>query len=179
MDRTIRTSRSASKTLEMVWMGLSIALVYVATAFIQFEIPTPNGGGLVHLGTGMSLILTLVLGRRVGAVSGAVAMGLFDILSKYTLWAPTTIITRLIMGLIVGTIATKDGKTGNSFVRNLVAIIAGGLWMVAGYFIGEGLTFGNWVTPIGSIGGNVLQVVVGGAVALAFTPAIKKVDTFN
>lgn len=178
MDRTIRASRTEDKVLEMVFTGLSIALIYVAT-LIQIEIPTPNGGGLVHLGTAMSLIITLVFGRKIGAVSGATAMGLFDILSKYTLWAPTTIITRLIMGLIVGTIATKDGKTGASFTRNLIAIVAGGVWMIAGYFIGEGLTFGNWITPFASIGGNALQVIVGGAAALAFVPAIRKANPFR
>lgn len=175
MNGTITSSRN--KTRELVWMGLSIALIYVAT-LIQFEIPTPNGGGLVHLGTGMSLIVSLVFGRKTGAVAGATAMGMFDILSKFTLWAPTTIVTRLIMGYIVGTIATSNGKAGNSFVRNLIAIVVGGLWMLVGYYIGESLTFGNWITPLGSIGGNVLQVVVGGIAALVLVPAIKKSNVF-
>ena len=178
MDKTMGTLNTRSKTRNLVWTGLSIALVYVATAFIQFEVPTPNGGGLVHLGTGMSFIIILIFGRKTGAIAGSLAMGLFDIFSKFTIWAPTTIITRFIMGLIVGTIATKDGKVGESFLRNVIAIVAGGIWMIAGYFLGEGLTFGNWTTPILSVGGNALQVIVGGAVALGLVPAIKKSKIF-
>lgn len=163
-----------SKTKSMIITGLSIAMVYVAT-LIQFEMPTPNGGGLVHLGTGMSYIIALLFGKKKGAVAGSVAMGMFDIFSKFTIWAPTTIITRAIMGYVVGTIATdRNGEIGASFTRNLIAVIVGGIIMIAGYYVGEGLTFGNWITPLGSIGGNVLQVVVGGAGALALVPAIKK-----
>lgn len=178
MNQTINTKSvgrrtEKNKTRELVIMGLSIALVYVAT-LIQFEMPTPNGGGLVHLGTGMSYILALVFGRKVGAVSGSLAMGMFDIFSKYTIWAPTTIITRAIMGYVVGSIATKDGESGDSFVRNIIAIVVGGVIMIAGYYIGESVTFGNWITPAASVGGNLLQIVVGGAGALAIVPALKK-----
>lgn len=173
MDKTLQMSSQRNRTKELVFTGLSIALIYVAT-LIQFEIPTPNGGGLVHLGTGMSFIVTLLFGRKTGAIAGASAMGLFDIASKYAIWAPTTFITRLIMGLIVGTIATKNGRTGESFGRNLLGIVLGGAWMIAGYYIGEALTFGNWITPAISIGGNFLQIAVGGAAALALVPAIKK-----
>lgn len=172
-NNSIKRRSERSKTREMVIMGLSIALVYVAT-LIQFELPTPNGGGLVHLGTGMSYILALVYGKKVGAVSGSVAMGMFDILSKYTIWAPTTIITRAIMGYVVGTIATKNGESGDSFARNAIAIVVGGAIMIAGYYVGEAVTFGNWITPAASIGGNLLQIIVGGAGALAIVPALKK-----
>lgn len=161
-----------SKTKELVYMGLSIALIYVAT-LIKFEIPTPNGGGLVHLGTGMALIIILLFGKKVGAISGACAMALFDITSSYTIWAPTTFITRLIMGIIVGTIATKNGKVGESFSSNLLSIMVGGIWMIIGYYIGEAITFGNWVTPMASIGGNFLQILVGGIMALILVPIIK------
>lgn len=172
-NNSIKRRNERSKTREMVIMGLSIALVYVAT-LIQFELPTPNGGGLVHLGTGMSYILALVYGKKVGAVSGSVAMGMFDIFSKYTIWAPTTIITRAIMGYVVGKIATKNGESGNSFTRNAIAIVVGGAIMIAGYYVGEAVTFGNWITPAASVGGNLLQIIVGGAGALAIVPALKK-----
>ncbi|MDO5707605.1 MAG: ECF transporter S component [Andreesenia angusta] len=174
MQKTIERKNSRTKTRELVLIGLSIALIYIATAFLKFEIPTPNGGGLVHLGTGMMMIVSILFGRKTGAVSSAAAMGMFDIFSKYTIWAPTTIITRFIMGLIIGSIANKNGKSKNSTIRNFLAIIIGGAWMVVGYYIGEGLTFGNWYTPIASIGGNILQVLVGGILALILVPGIKK-----
>lgn len=178
MNQTVNTvERSSNKTKELVITGLSIALVYVAT-LIQFELPTPNGGGLVHLGTGMSYIVALMFGKKVGAVSGSFAMGMFDILSKYTIWAPTTIITRAIMGYVVGSIATRDGESGNSPVRNVIAIVVGGAIMIAGYYIGESITFGNWITPVASIGGNFLQILVGGVGAMALVPALKKSKVF-
>lgn len=163
-----------SKTKELILTSLAIGLVYVATAIIGIEIPTLNKGGLIHLGTGMLYIMAILLGPKKGAIAGALGMGMFDFFSPYIIWTPTTVITRAIMGLIVGYIAYSGGKQASSTARNIIAMIVGGLWMLVGYYIGESLTFGNWLTPIQSISGNIAQIAVGLPVALFLVEAIKR-----
>lgn len=163
-----------SKTKDLILTSLAIGLVYVATAIIGIEIPTLTKGGLIHLGTGMLYIMAILLGAKKGAIAGALGMGMFDFFSPYIIWTPTTVVTRAIMGLIVGHIAYSGGKQASSTVRNIIAMILGGLWMLVGYYIGEALTFGNWVTPVQSISGNVAQIAVGLPVALFLVESIKR-----
>ena len=176
MGGAMNTSKAnvQTKTKDLILTSLAIGLVYVSTAIIGVEIPTLNKGGLIHLGTGMLYILAILLGARKGAIAGAVGMGMFDFFSPYIIWTPTTVITRAIMGLIVGYIACKDGKQGASFARNIIAMVLGGAWMIVGYYIGEALTFKNWYIPIQSISGNLAQIIVGLPAALILVEAIKK-----
>ncbi|MBM6838847.1 ECF transporter S component, partial [Clostridium saudiense] len=74
-----------------------IALVYIATT-INIQLG-PTSGGLFHLGNVMSFTIAMVFGKKAGAISGGIGMALYDILSPYAIWAPFTLIIRVIMGL--------------------------------------------------------------------------------
>ncbi len=181
MSEMINTSRHnvQNKTKDLILTSLSIGLIYVATAIIGIEIPTLNKGGLIHFGTGMLFIMAIVLGPKKGAIAGALGMGMFDFFSPYIIWTPTTVITRAVMGLIVGYIAYGGGKAGKNTVRNIIAMVLGGLWMIVGYYIGEAITFGNWITPVQSISGNLAQIVVGLPIALFIVEAMKKAKVLD
>ena len=43
----------------------------------------------------MLFIVSIIFGPKKGAIAGAVGMGLFDLVSGWTLWAPFTIVARL------------------------------------------------------------------------------------
>lgn len=175
MNQTISSRHNVqTKTKELILTSLSIGLVYVATAIIGIEIPTLTKGGLIHLGTGMLYIMAILLGAKKGAIAGAVGMGMFDFFSPYIIWTPTTVVTRAIMGLIVGKIANNNGEQASSTIRNILAMMIGGAWMLIGYYIGEAITFGNWFTPVQSISGNVAQIAVGLPAALFLVEAIKR-----
>lgn len=163
-----------NKTKDLVLTSLSIGLVYVATAIIGIKIPTLNNGGLIHLGTAMHFIMALMLGPKKGAIAGGIGMGLFDLFSEFVIWTPTTVVTRVIVGLVVGRLACVDGKQGVSTVRNIIAMLLGSLFLVAGYYIGEALTFSNWIIPAQSVPGNIAQIVVGLPVALFIVEAMKR-----
>lgn len=75
--------------------------------------------GLVHLGSAMLFIISILFGPKKGAMAGAFGMALFDILSGWTLWAPFTFITRGLQGYIVGKIATMNGKNGGNIFITL------------------------------------------------------------
>lgn len=173
-----RSRNMKSNTKDLVLTSLAIGLVFIATLF-GFELPALNQGGYTHLGTGMIFTLAILLGSKKGAISGAIGAGLCDLATGYAIWAPTTIITRGIVGYIVGRIAHKDGKQEVSNIINIISMILGGIVLLAGYYIGEAVTFGNWIAPINSVVPNIIQVVIGIPLTLLLVSAIKKTKIMN
>ena len=78
--------------------GVCIALTLVATEFINIRLPIAANGGLVHLGNVPLFLAAIIYGKKTGAFAGAFGMGLFDLLSGWTLWAPLTLCCRYCSG---------------------------------------------------------------------------------
>jgi uncharacterized membrane protein len=78
------------------------------------------------------------------------------------------------MGYIVGWFAEKK-PFSNETVNNIVSILIAMVVKVVGYYFAEVILYGNWLTPLGSILGNVLQVGVAGLVVVAIIPQFRKV----
>jgi len=171
---TVGNSRSNSKTRDMVLSGILIALVFIATKFINIRLPIAMNGGLIHLGNAMLFMAAIVFGKKKGAIAGAFGMGLFDIVSGWMLWAPFTFIVRGVMGYIIGSISWSNSRNGNSVVYNLIAIVVGGIWMIGGYYVTEIILYGNWISPVTSIPGNIIQIVAGAVLGLPLVIALKK-----
>jgi uncharacterized membrane protein len=155
---------------EICYAGMLSALVFVATRFINVRLPISINGGLIHLGNVPLVVASIVFGKRVGAVSGAVGMTLFDVLSGWAVWAPFTFVVRAVMGYLIGVIAEK--KHGEKAVLNLAAVIAGGVWMIIGYYFSEVILYSNFISPISSIPGNAVQVVSAVVVGLPLATGV-------
>ncbi|SHI34471.1 Uncharacterized membrane protein [Clostridium cavendishii DSM 21758] len=164
--------------------GLFIALVYVATRFINIPGPTP--GGLFHLGNVMFFTVAIVFGKKAGAISGGIGMALFDITSPYAVWAPFTFIIRFAMGYIIGVMACreiviyeKDSKFKKKFkkiqpiVNNSIGIVLATIIMIVGYYITEIILYGNIYAPLQSVYGNFMQCVVGTILGLPLASSLK------
>ncbi|HSQ88201.1 ECF transporter S component [Romboutsia sp.] len=167
-------SKSKMSTRDLVETALLIALVFIATRFINIRLPISSNGGLVHLGNTMLFISSIVFGKKKGAIAGAFGMGLFDLLSEWAIWAPFTFVVRGVMGYIIGSIAWSNGKKGNSIIANIVGIIISGVWMIFGYYVTEVVLYGNYITPIGSIPGNITQIVIGLIIGVPIAKVLKK-----
>ncbi len=172
-------SYSNKRTFNLILTSMSIALVFVATLLLNIKLPITANGGLVHLGTAMLFIIALVFGPKKAAIAGAVGMGLFDLVSGWTLWAPITIVARGLQGYLVGKIAWSNGRAGNSVRFNILAAIASIPVMLAVYYVGEAIIYGNFVVPAASIPGNIVQNVVGLLVAIPVAIALKKTPFFK
>ncbi|MGJ9458741.1 ECF transporter S component [Oceanobacillus sp. CF4.6] len=180
MQNTQSHLKSRQKTLDLILTSMLIALVFVSTVFLNIRLPiSVNGGGLVHLGTAMLFIASILFGPKKGAIAGAIGMGLFDILGGWVLWAPITIVARGLQGYIVGRIAWLNGHKGNSIALNLTATIVSIPFMIAVYYIGESILFANWITPLASIPGDLLQNVLGIMIAVPICVALKKFSYFK
>lgn len=166
-----------SSVVDMAISALLIAIVFVATKFINIRLPISINGGLIHLGNTMLFTAAIVFGARKGAVAGAFGMGLFDIVSGWAAWAPFTFVIRGVMGYLIGTISNMDERNGVSIFWNVVAVLISGIWMIAGYYATEGILYGNWIAPVTSIPGNIIQIVIG-AVGIPLAIALKKTKLF-
>ena len=111
--------------------AMAVALTYVFTAFVNVRLPIAANGGLIHLGNVPLFIMAILFGKKTGAIAGGVGMGLFDLLSGWTAWAPFTFIIVGIMG-----------------------------------YIAEIILYGNFIAPISSVPGNVVQIAVAAVVVL-------------
>ncbi len=167
-------SKSPSSVRELTLNGLLIAMVFVATMFINIRLPISVNGGLIHLGNVVLFSIALLYGKKRGAIAGAFGMGLFDILSGWTAWAPFTFVIRGVMGYMIGSIAHSNDRKGNHFGMNLFALLLSSVWMIGGYYVAEGILYGNWISPMTSIPGNITQLVFG-MVALVIVPVLKKI----
>lgn len=150
------------KTRSLTVTAMFIALTFIFTSFVNIRLPIAANGGLVHLGNVPLFICAILFGKKSGAISGAVGMALFDILSGWTAWAPFTFIICGLMGYVVGAITHKH--TGFKF--NILALFAACAIKIVGYYIAEGFIYGNWIAPITSIPGNIVQIAVASVIVL-------------
>ncbi len=162
------------RTLELVITALMIALTYVFTWLLNIRLPFVGSGGLIHLGNVPLFIAAILFGKKVGALAGGVGMGLFDLMSGWTAWAPFTFVIVGLMGYTVGWFAEKKPFSHNT-VNSTISLILALLIKIVGYYFAEVFLYHNWIAPFGSIPGNVLQVGTAAVIVLAIVPVLKKV----
>ena len=170
MNNSAAANTSSAKQVAL--NGISIALVFIATGFINLRLPIVANGGLIHLGNVPLFLAAIIFGKKTGAISGAVGMALFDLFSGWTLWAPFTFVIVGIMGWVVGKI-TED-KSHNTILWYVIAILAALAIKIVGYYIAEGIIYGNWVAPAASIPGNIVQILTAAVIVLPLAKPLKK-----
>ena len=173
MDKGQTTQQTKISTKDLVLTGLLTAIVFSATMFINIRLPISINGGLIHMGNIALFLTAFLFGKKKGAIAGAFGIGLFDILSGWTAWAPFTFVIRGVMGYVIGSISHANNKEGVNALYNIIAIILGGIWMIGGYYLTEVILYGNWMTPVTSIPGNIVQIVFG-CLSIILAPMLKK-----
>ncbi len=158
------------RLLPLVITAMGLALTYVFTAFVNIRLPIGGNGGLIHLGNVPLFVFAILFGKRTGAIAGGIGMALFDLTSGWTLWAPFTLVTVGLMGFVVGAAAEKSQKYGWNVAAMLLALVI----KVVGYYIAEGMIYGNWVTPALSVPGNLIQVGAAMVIVLIVIVPLKK-----
>lgn len=155
----------------LVINAVCIALTYVFTSMVNIRLPIGGSGGLIHLGNVPLFLAAILFGRKTGALAGGIGMAFFDLLSGWTLWAPFTFVIVGTMGYVVGAITEKH----RGFMWNLGAMICACAIKIAGYYIAEGIIYGNWIAPVMSIPGNLIQVGVAAVLVLPVAGYLKKI----
>ena len=161
--------KSGITTKELVIDAMLIALTSIFTAFVNLRLPIAANGGLIHLGNVPLFLAAIIFGRRTGTLAGAFGMGLFDLLSGWYLWAPVTFVIVGLMGFTVGAVTEKHHGYG----WNTLAIAAACVIKVVGYYIAEGFIYGNWVAPVTSIPGNLVQIGVAAIIVIPIAERLR------
>ncbi len=154
-----------------------MAMIVVATMLIV--IPSPFTGGYIHLGDAIIFLSVLILGWRYGAIAAGVGSALADLLVGYAVWAPWTLFIKGIMAAVMGLFILKAmQKQGRNIlgvpVYQLIGMILSGCFMVAGYYVAEGVIYGNFIAAVMGIPFNIVQFSVGTVIATILAAALYK-----
>jgi uncharacterized membrane protein len=166
-----------NKTIKIIMTGLMIALIVTATILII--IPIPFGNGYIHFGDTMIFLSVLILGWRHGAIAAGFGSALADIIIGFAVWAPWTLVIKGLMGVVMGLFILKSiGKQNKNIigvpVRQLAGMVLAGFVMVGGYYIAEGVIYGNFIVALLGVPWNILQFTVGAIIAVLLAAALYK-----
>lgn len=173
-------SEKSDNTLIFVTTAMMTAMVMIATTFFKI----PNAMGYIHLGDGFVLLAAIILPKKYACFAGGVGAGLADIYGGYAVWAPWTLVIKIVMVLIVQLFfdfLTKRASNGKHIAKiagipfaELFAYVLAVLWTASGYYVAQGFISGNWAAPITDVPGNVLQAAVGSVIAILVSVTLGK-----
>lgn len=162
----MREEKTKLLTYSALLMGLTLA------ATILIRIPIPATQGYVHFGDTILMLSVLILGKKRGALAGAIGMAAADILGGYAIFAPATFVAKMIMGLLIGITIEKisEFRTGSSkgalAIAVLMAVLSCGS-MVGVYYAFECALYGSFIIPLVEIPANIVQFSVSAVLASA------------
>lgn len=139
----------------MVLAALFAALISVFIAFL-FHIPIKIGvnTAYLHFGDAFIFLAASMLPTPYAIAAAGIGGGLGDLFCGGAEWIPFTVIIKILVVLAF------TSKTPRMLCkRNIFALFTALLVTVGGYYLAEALLFGNWVSPVLSIWGNVVQIV--------------------
>ncbi len=159
-------------SLNIALIGVFAALNCILTMIIS--IPVPATQGFINIGDAGVMITGLLFGPIIGGLAGGIGSALADLFLGYTLYAPATLVIKGLEGFIVGLISNPIKNHLGLKLRDIAAVIIGGLIMVIGYFLYEVLIFGVPGAIYESIFNGIIQFGVGAAVACIFIAITRK-----
>ncbi|WP_270220024.1 ECF transporter S component [Lactococcus lactis] len=149
-------------TLLAIWT----AVTFVLGRLFTFPIPGSAGNILTLLDVGIYTAVFL-FGKREAAIIGGSAAFLLDLTAGYSNYMFFSLIIHGGQGYLAG-------LTRYKWLNFLVSLV----FMVGGYFIVGGLMYG-WGSAIAGLWVNIIQVVVGFALAKVLSPLIERTGILN
>ena len=166
-----------NKLNKLIMTALMISIVTVSTMFIK--IPTING--YIHLGDSMVFFSVFLLGKKHGAAASGIGSALGDILGGYAVWAPWTLVIKGLMAFIFGFFLERSLKSkhphkkiANISIMSYMGMILAGLEMCFGYYIANGIIYGNWIAALAEVIPNIGQFSVGIFISALLVNALSK-----
>lgn len=139
------------KQRNMVLSAMFAAIIMLTTAYL-FHIPIGANGGYIHLGDAFIYLAACFMPMPYACAAACIGGGLADLMSGAAMWMIPTMIIKPLMALWF---TSKKEKLVNA--RNILALFGSWAVCVGGYYIAEGLLFGNWVAPLAGVWGNTVQ----------------------
>ena len=167
-----REGTSLLKVRCLTATGLMAALITIMTAYVC-HIPLGMNGGYIHFGDSLIYMAAVLLPRPYAFAAAAIGGGLADVLTA-PMWAPATVIIKMLIVIPFSNKSTKIVTTRNVFATVLAYFISG-----LSYFLAEYILFGNWSVFLVSMYGNLLQSGGSALFFVIFGCALDKVHIKN
>jgi uncharacterized membrane protein len=158
-------------TIQIAAAAIMTAVVTVFTAVVQVR--NPASGGYFNLSDVAVVFAASAFGPWVGLVAGGLGTAISDLLSGYAQFAPLSFIAHGGEGLLVGLIALRRPSW------LVPAWLAGVVWMMVAYFLGETVMLGSAAAVADLVGTNWIQALAGAvgiplyyAVRAAYPPIV-------
>lgn len=153
-------------TSEMVLTALGMALVFVATLVIK--IPNPIDG-YFNLGDGFIMLFASILNPFYAFLVGGLGSALADVAGGYAYYFIWTLLIKGIEAFLISELFQRFGPKYRLGYYGLGSVV-----MVIGYFFAKWFLKGSAIIALGGIPENIVQSVVGIAIAMVALPLINK-----
>ena len=187
MTEESKTSEKRFQMLEKTFLGyylptnpfvISLIAIFAALTCVMtmtIEIPVLATGGYINIGDFIVMFTGLMFGPIIGGLAGGIGSCLADIFLGWPLYALPTLIIKGLEGFVVGIIANPKKESIRINLRDILAVIIGGLIMVSGYFIVEAfiLNYGILNASI-EVPGNLFQFIFGAVASIILIIPIRK-----
>ena len=120
-------------------IGIFGALIFVLTWLTAFPLPATQG--IINIGDIGIMITSILFGPIIGGFAGGIGSAIADIIVA-PIYAPATLIIKGLEGFIIGLIANPKEHFEKLNIRDIVAVITGGIIMTLGYFLYETWLYG-------------------------------------
>lgn len=163
----------SDQTKQITYTALMAALVFVATYAIR--IPNPATGGYSHLGDCMVFLAAYLLGKKRGALAGAIGGALSDFFAGAAIWILPTFFIKFVMGYLCGLVLEKKP---DSTVAELSGSSLGGLFQVIAYTLVKIPLVGIQPAVL-SIPREIAQTVTGIVLFFVIAKALENAKVFH
>ena len=154
------------KLKKLAVSGMFAAMIFVLTMFVKI----PVASGYVHFGDALVYISAILLGSPWALLAGAIGEGLADVIGGYAIYAPATIIIKVLIALPFTFINKSCKKLLN--VKTVLFSLLAGVITVGGYFIADMII--DKAYAVVDIPGNIIQAVGSALIFIAAAAAIDK-----
>jgi len=182
-----KSSEKRFQILEKTFLGyylptnpFAVSLIAIFAALtcvltMTINIPVPATGGYINIGDFIVMLTGLMFGPIIGGLAGGIGSCFADIFLGWPLYALPTLIIKGLEGFVVGIISNPNKESIRIHLRDIIAVIIGGLIMVSGYFIVEAfiLNYGVINASI-EVPGNLFQFIFGAVASILLVIAIRK-----
>ncbi len=151
MRQTLTKTTQTTRLKNLVLTGLMAAMITIMTAYVA-HVPVGINGGYIHFGDSLIYISAALLPAPYAMAAAAIGGGLADLLTA-PMWAPATIIIKMLITIPFTSRAAKIVTWRNIFATVIAYLISG-----TGYFFAEYLLFGNVSSAfLASMSGSLIQ----------------------
>lgn len=159
-------------TKDLCLTALFTAIVFVMTFVPKIPIPL----GYAHLGDAAVLLAVVLLGRRQGAIAGAVGSALADLIGGFAIWIVPTFVIKYIMAWIFGILYKCQHDKFVINGGNLTAVFLGLVWMVAAYTIFGAILYDSLEAGLSSTPGLALKALLNAVIFLILVKPLQKIS---